>query len=287
MSLKSFPKDKEQRRTIWVLEQSDIQKISENVEHAPRLLNPKVLVVQHPVSEFAKRRSPELRDMCAKGIIQPNALLLEYTDSEQNIKSEYIELEAAVISFLDESLQRGLAYCRFFAALGASEILIKNSKEADRNQETKTSASVEGSLSPKMNSEFEYAVESRVKEIMHLSQKCSKNKNTPEERVNLAERILEEESMLKNDVKCLSLLKQFRDETDIKEFEVALSHSSSKKVDLAAALAFKKELPIISETKGCDSISKILDIKAKLDLAEKATQQIDSTLKILFFGGAQ
>lgn len=275
MAIISFPENLKQRQAIMVLDKQIINKVGNlGGESLAFLHDPNVLIVPYPVTEFSKRKSPILKDLVDKGLIELNQMLVLSDDDLVGKESIYLSLDQAILSFLDESVKLAHAYSRFFAVLGAKKVCFENSRNQENNSRVDVSINLDGIAAKVANIDIGFAreINGKLSELARIVENFYPVDKLMETRIQEAEKILLEEG-LNTEVTCQATLKKFKDGTRLKSIIITLNGAYNKNSNINAFLNFGLKL---SDEKS------LARIKGTLDCVNLVMQVIDKKMEVIF-----
>lgn len=280
MSLKSFPNNIDERRVVWCLSQDTIDTALNDKSTSELLLVPNVTVIQLPLSRIAKRKSDKLCELDKLNLLKVDQVLV-CSDEGVNTEEKYLNLEEVIDDFLTYNLKKANAYARFFAALGATSFEFEHKNFDFSNSKVAFSASLDGAASrvAKANTDLTAKAEKTLNQIASIMKSYTQNEYPTEQRILLAEKILEEYG-LENDEICRNELATLKDgAAHLSDLNISMSSASdsnrSMNILIDVGLNFPK-----AETEGKNS--SLISFKSKLELASLVKNSFDFNLKVKF-----
>ena len=280
MSLKSFPNNIDERRVVWCLSQDTIDTALNDKSTSELLLVPNVTVIQLPLSRIAKRKSDKLCELDKLNLLKVDQVLV-CSDEGVNTEEKYLNLEEVIDDFLTYNLKKANAYARFFAALGATSFEFEHKNFDFSNSKVDFSASLDGAASrvAKANTDLTAKAEKTLNQIASIMKCYTQNEYPTEQRILLAEKILEEYG-LENDEICRNELATLKDgAAHLSDLNISMSSASdsnrSMNILIDVGLNFPK-----AETEGKNS--SLMSFKSKLELASIVKNSFDFNLKVKF-----
>ena len=207
--------------------------------------------------------------------------VLVCSDEGVNTEEKYLNLEEVIDDFLTYNLKKANAYARFFAALGATSFEFEHKNFDFSNSKVDFSASLDGAASrvAKANTDLTAKAEKTLNQIASIMKSYTQNEYPTEQRILLAEKILEEYG-LENDEICRHELATLKDgAAHLSDLNISMSSASdsnrSMNILIDVGLNFPK-----AETEGKNS--SLISFKSKLELASLVKNSFDFNLKVKF-----
>lgn len=280
MSLKSFPNNLDDRRVVWCLSQDTIDATLNDKSCSELLFVPNVTVVQLPLSRIAKKKSVKLCKLEELGLLKVDQVLV-YSDEGINFEEKYLNLEEVIEDFLTYNLKKANAYARFFAALGAITFEFEHKNFDFSKSKVDFSASLDGAVSrvAKANIDLTAKVEKTLNQIASIIKGYTQNQCITEQRVLLAEKILQEYS-LENDEICRHELATFKDGiAQLSDLNISMSSASDSNKSMNILVNVGLNFPNI-EAEG--KTSSLMSFKSKIELVSLVKNSFDFNLKVKF-----
>lgn len=280
MSLKSFPNNIDDRRVVWCLSQDTIDMALNDKSTSELLLTPSVTVIQLPLSRIAKRKSDKLCELDKLGLLKVDQVLV-CSDEGLNTQEKYLNLEEVIDDFLTYNLKKANAYARFFAALGATSFEFEHKNFDFSNSKADFSASLDGAVSrvAKANIDLTAKVEKTLNQIASIMKGYTQKEYPTEQRILLAEKILEEYG-LENDEICRPELATLKDgAAHLSDLNISMSSASDSNRSMSILIDVGLNFPKV-DTEGKNS--SLMSFKSKLDLASIVKKSFDFNLKVKF-----
>lgn len=282
MSLKSFPKESQDRQVVWVLEDKVINDVINDKDAKQILLDDSIQVVRYPVRNFDKMRSSVLMKLEQQGLLKPNQLLV--MGSDESIDAEYVEIDKAIETFMDTAIRKAKSYIRFYSALGATSISYKEKQNENSNQKAEAAANVKEKVT-NFSGEGNIILERKLNELASVIQTFEAR--MPD--IILAEKILKEEKLDK-DTHCVSDLKIFKDGGKPKSTDIILNSNFHDSQSMKLVLNMSIDIPVISpkdnttekmQNKRNTNLS-LFSLGSKLELAKKVQRDYVFNLTIFY-----
>jgi len=282
MSLKSFPKESQDRQVVWVLEDKVINDVINDKDAKQILLDDSIQVVRYPVRNFDKMRSSVLMKLDQQGLLKPNQLLV--MGSDESIDAEYVEIDKAIETFMDTAIRKAKSYIRFYSALGATSISYKEKQNENSNQKAEAAANVKEKVT-NFSGEGNIILERKLNELASVIQTFEAR--MPD--IILAEKILKEEKLDK-DTHCVSDLKIFKDGGKPKSTDIILNSNFHDSQSMKLVLNMSIDIPVISpkdnstekmQNKRNTNLS-LFSLGSKLELAKKVQRDYVFNLTICY-----
>ena len=282
MSLKSFPKESQDRQVVWVLEDKVINDVINDKDAKQILLDDSIQVVRYPVRNFDKMRSSVLMKLDQQGLLKPNQLLV--MGSDESIDAEYVEIDKAIETFMDTAIRKAKSYIRFYSALGATSISYKEKQNENSNQKAEAAANVKEKVT-NFSGEGNIILERKLNELASVIQTFEAR--MPD--IILAEKILKEEKLDK-DTHCVSDLKIFKDGGKPKSTDIILNSNFHDSQSMKLVLNMSIDIPVISpkdnttekmQNKRKTNLS-LFSLGSKLELAKKVQRDYVFNLTIFY-----
>ncbi len=282
MSLKSFPKESQDRQVVWVLEDKVINDVINDKDAKQILLDDSIQVVRYPVRNFDKMRSPVLMKLDQQGLLKPNQLLV--MGSDESIDAEYVEIDKAIETFMDTAIRKAKSYIRFYSALGATSISYKEKQNENSNKKAEAAANVKEKVT-NVSGEGNIILERKLNELASVIQTFEAR--MPD--IVLAEKILKEEKLDK-DTHCVSDLKIFKDGGNPKSTDIILNSNFHDSQSMKLVLNMSIDIPVISpkdntmgkmQNKRNTNLS-LFSLGSKLELAKKVQRDYVFNLTICY-----
>ena len=282
MSLKSFPKESQDRQVVWVLEDKVINDVINDKDAKQILLDDSIQVVRYPVRNFDKMRSSVLMKLDQQGLLKPNQLLV--MGSDESIDAEYVEIDKAIETFMDTAIRKAKSYIRFYSALGATSISYKEKQNENSNQKAEAAANVKEKVT-NFSGEGNIILERKLNELASVIQTFEAR--MPD--IILAEKILKEEKLDK-DTHCGSDLKIFKDGGKPKSTDIILNSNFHDSQSMKLVLNMSIDIPVISpkdnttekmQNKRNTNLS-LFSLGSKLELAKKVQRDYVFNLTIFY-----
>lgn len=282
MSLKSFPKESQDRQVVWVLEDKVINDVINDKDAKQILLDDSIQVVRYPVRNFDKMRSSVLMKLDQQGLLKPNQLLV--MGSDESIDAEYVEIDKAIETFMDTAIRKAKSYIRFYSALGATSISYKEKQNENSNQKAEAAANVKEKVT-NFSGEGNIILERKLNELASVIQTFEAR--MPD--IILAEKILKEEKLDK-DTHCVSDLKIFKDGGKPKSTDIILNSNFHDSQSMKLVLNMSIDIPVISpkdntmgkmQNKRNTNLS-LFSLGSKLELAKKVQRDYVFNLTIFY-----
>ncbi|WOE28983.1 hypothetical protein [Acinetobacter towneri] len=280
MSLKSFPNNIDDRRVVWCLSQDTIDTALNDKSTCELLLAPNVTVIQLPLSRIAKRKSDKLCELDKLGLLKVDQVLV-CSDEGLNTQEKYLNLEEVIDDFLTYNLKKANAYARFFAALGATSFEFEHKNFDFSNSKADFSASLDGAASrvAKANIDLTAKAEKTLNQIASIMKGYTQKEYTTEQRILLAEKILEEYG-LENDEICRHELATLKDgAAHLSDLNISMSSASDSNRSMNILIDVGLNFPNV-DTEGKNS--SLMSFKSKLELASIVKNSFDFNLKVKF-----
>ena len=282
MSLKSFPKESQDRQVVWVLEDKVINDVINDKDAKQILLDDSIQVVRYPVRNFDKMRSSVLMKLDQQGLLKPNQLLV--MGSDESIDAEYVEIDKAIETFMDTAIRKAKSYIRFYSALGATSISYKEKQNENSNKKAEAAANVKEKVT-NVSGEGNIILERKLNELASVIQTFEAR--MPD--IILAEKILKEEKLDK-DTHCVSDLKIFKDGGKPKSTDIILNSNFHDSQSMKLVLNMSIDIPVISpkdntmgkmQNKRNTNLS-LFSLGSKLELAKKVQRDYVFNLTICY-----
>ncbi|MBF7684020.1 hypothetical protein I2F27_12050 [Acinetobacter sp. B5B] len=280
MSLNHFPKEAEKRHTIWCLTESDIRDALKSEDGRVFLNTENLTIVQIPVTNIAKFRSPELAKLekSSPELFQSGNILVIDNENISSPEKRYLEVNDAIEDFLQSNLKRANLYARILSVLGATSFSFQHTNRDDSETKIHAEANVEG-LSGKItnaNAEVTANCIKTLNEFAFISKRYTQTTDKSlEERLRIAKAIMVENS-LQNDnfIKdCISGLEDGCSE--LKCFEYAFTSKSTDSKSLKALINMQVKIPLIESTS-------LASFKSKFDLLSLVKKDFEFKMIVNF-----
>lgn len=207
MSLKSFPKNPDERQMILCLSSDEIDAALKEKNASKILDNQNILIVQTPVSSIAQQRSTTLKNLVEKNLIIDDQLLI--IEQGERTSNNYLTFENIVDNFISSNLKRANAYSRFFAALGAKSFHFSHIAKESSDSAISINAKAETPVC-KANIEFDRKIKKSLDQITRINKGYEPINCSRDERKSGAQKILIEEN-LQDDLICSNAFNTFMD----------------------------------------------------------------------------
>lgn len=280
MTLKSFPTKDEDRKVIWCLSETTIDKALKDKYTLHTLSESPVTIVQLPLTNLARRKSEKLRELEKAGLLLQDQVLIY---SENNFKTEekYLNVDTVVEDFLTYNLKKANVYARFFAALGAVSFKFKHKRSGSSVSDLNASANLEGVVSKIIDVDLELG--GKIKEAFDQISSIEKNfvqkDRSREDRIAIAERILKE-SNYENDEICRNELSTFKDgvaHLDGLDISMYSNTDASKSLNTLISIGSK----LATSDMQADNNS-LFSFKNKFNIANAVKENFEFTLSVKF-----
>lgn len=281
MGLKSFPRHREQRKTIWCLSNDTIDKSLEDESMANILLDSPLTIVRYPLRGRDSSNELLVR-LDNDNILKENAVLILDKDSTDEHKDTYLTVDDIIQNHIDTILKKAHAYADFFSTLGATEFAF----EYENNGQYNHSLNGKVELSSKLvglDGSAKREIDNKINELTNIKFSYNQKAIDRDVRIRLAEDILNEND-LQNDVACKKIIDHLkRNVSDINDYtlKICSSQYASKNVELALDLGLNIKLPTGSPSK-LKTWTSLFDLKAKIDSLSVIKNDFNFELKVSF-----